>query len=181
MCVIMPNFIKIGWTVAEIWRFYVFFQNGGRPPPWICWAPIGTTHDDHLMVSIVVQNLVEIDVVVSLTWNFQYFARSAWKRLLTPKNWGFRAFGGFHPQNREQYQRNPQKGTPLRESTSFEPSSVNHFWHIWSSQQHADSCIGLCVCLSVFVTSRHCVNTRLNKLSWFYFVLGTAVTRSTSP
>jgi len=44
-----------------------FFQNGGRPPSWICWAPIGTTYDDHLMVSIVVQNLVEIDAVVSIT------------------------------------------------------------------------------------------------------------------
>jgi len=42
----------------------VFFQNGGHPPSWICWAPIGTTHDDHLVVSIVVQNLVEIDAVV---------------------------------------------------------------------------------------------------------------------
>ena len=45
----------------------VFFQNGGRPPSWISWAPIETTHDDHLMVSIVVQNLVEIDAVVSIT------------------------------------------------------------------------------------------------------------------
>jgi len=45
----------------------VFFQNGGRPPSWICWAPIGTTHDHHFMVSIVVQNLVEIDAVVSIT------------------------------------------------------------------------------------------------------------------
>ena len=44
-----------------------FFQNGGRPPSWISLAPIGTTHDDHLMVSIVVQNLVEIDAVVSIT------------------------------------------------------------------------------------------------------------------
>jgi len=43
------------------------FQNGGRPPSWICWAPIGTTLDDHLMVSIVLQNLVEIDAVVSIT------------------------------------------------------------------------------------------------------------------
>jgi len=43
---------------------FVIFQNGGRPPSWICWAPIGTTHDDHLMVSIVVPNLVEIDAVV---------------------------------------------------------------------------------------------------------------------
>ena len=46
---------------------FVIFQNGGRPPSWICWAPIGTTHDDHLMVSIVVQNLFEIDAVVSMT------------------------------------------------------------------------------------------------------------------
>ena len=30
----MPKFIKIGQTVAEIWRFYGF-QNGGRPPSWI--------------------------------------------------------------------------------------------------------------------------------------------------
>jgi len=35
MCVIMPNFIKIGQTVAEIWRFNSF-QNRGRPPSWIC-------------------------------------------------------------------------------------------------------------------------------------------------
>ena len=67
MCVIVPNLIEIDQTVAEIWRFNGFFQNGGRPPSWICWAPIGTTHDDFLMVSIVVQNLVEIDAVVSIT------------------------------------------------------------------------------------------------------------------
>jgi len=29
MCVNMPNFIKIGQTVGEIWRFNGF-QNGGR-------------------------------------------------------------------------------------------------------------------------------------------------------
>jgi len=29
-----PNFIKIGQTVTEIWRFNCF-QNGGRPPYWI--------------------------------------------------------------------------------------------------------------------------------------------------
>jgi len=27
----MPNFVAIGQTVAEIWRFIDFFQNGGRP------------------------------------------------------------------------------------------------------------------------------------------------------
>jgi len=45
----------------------VFFQNGGRPPCWIGWAPTGNIHDDHLMVSIVTPNLVKIDVVVSIT------------------------------------------------------------------------------------------------------------------
>ena len=67
MCVTVPNLIKIGQTVAEIWRFNGFFQNGGRPPSCICWAPIGTTHDDHLTVFIIVQNLVEIDAGVSIT------------------------------------------------------------------------------------------------------------------
>ena len=45
----------------------VFFPNGGRPPSWICWAPIGTTHNEFLMVCIFVQNFVEIDAVVSIT------------------------------------------------------------------------------------------------------------------
>jgi len=44
-----------------------FFQNGGHPPSWICWALIGTTHNEFLMVSIVLQNLVEIDALVSIT------------------------------------------------------------------------------------------------------------------
>jgi len=45
----------------------VFFQNGGRPPSWICWAPTGTSHDDHFVVSIATPNLVKIDAVVSIT------------------------------------------------------------------------------------------------------------------
>jgi len=35
ICVILPNFIKIGQTAAKIWRFNGS-QNGGRPPSWIC-------------------------------------------------------------------------------------------------------------------------------------------------
>jgi len=31
----VPNFIKIGQTVGEIWQ-YNGFRNGGRPPSWIC-------------------------------------------------------------------------------------------------------------------------------------------------
>ena len=59
------SFLKICRTVAEIWQFNnFFFQIGSRPKSWICWARIATTHDDHLEVSIAVQNLVGINAVV---------------------------------------------------------------------------------------------------------------------
>jgi len=41
-----------------------FFQDGSRPPSWICNAVVGTTHVGHLVVFITVQNLVGIDTVV---------------------------------------------------------------------------------------------------------------------
>jgi len=61
----MPYLIKIGQTVAEISRFNGF-QNGGRRHLGFVRRTLGTTHDDHLVVSIVVQNLVEIDAVISI-------------------------------------------------------------------------------------------------------------------
>jgi len=70
----MPNFIKMDQMVAEIWRFNGFFQNGGRPPSWICWAHIGITHNDYVVVFVTVQNLVRIDAVDSMIRNFRYFA-----------------------------------------------------------------------------------------------------------
>jgi len=33
-CIIVPNFIKIGQTVGEIWRLNCF-KNGNRPPSWL--------------------------------------------------------------------------------------------------------------------------------------------------
>jgi len=66
ICVTVPNFIKIGQPVAEILRFNDFFQNGGISSSRICWARIGAIHDDYLVVSIIVQNLIEIDAVVSI-------------------------------------------------------------------------------------------------------------------
>jgi len=53
----VPNFIKIGQTVAEIRQFNVFFQNGGRPSSWISLARIGTTHENYLVVFIVLKSL----------------------------------------------------------------------------------------------------------------------------
>ena len=50
------------------------------------------------------------------------FASLAWKRLFTPQNCFF--WGDFDPLNEEQYEKNPPKGTSLRESASFEPSCL---------------------------------------------------------
>jgi len=120
-CIIVPNFIKIGRTVAEIWRFNGFFQNGGCPISWICWAIIKTTHDYHLVVSIVTPNLVKVDAIVSITLNFQYFARLAGKCILTPPKLGFS--GVFTPKMGSSINETRKRHT-LAESASFEPSSV---------------------------------------------------------
>ena len=34
------------------------FQDGGCPPSWICHRPVWTTHKEHLVVFVTVQNLV---------------------------------------------------------------------------------------------------------------------------
>ena len=36
--------MQIGQGVAEIWLFSIF-QDGGRPPSWICYTPVWTTHE----------------------------------------------------------------------------------------------------------------------------------------
>jgi len=61
-------------TVFSKWRLSAMLDILGA---------IGTTHDDHLMVSIIVQNLVKVDALDACrsmhvdAWNFQYFARLA--------------------------------------------------------------------------------------------------------
>jgi len=64
-CIIVPNFIK-SVKRLRIWRFNGFFQNGGHPPSWICRAHTGTSHEDYLVVFIVVLNLVGIAAVFSI-------------------------------------------------------------------------------------------------------------------
>jgi len=58
---------QFGQTVAEIWRFNCFFSKWRTSTILDLMGAIGTTHDDLLMVSIVVQTLVEINAVVSIT------------------------------------------------------------------------------------------------------------------
>jgi len=54
----MLNLVEIGRTVADIWQFFYFFQDGGRLPSWICCVGISTIHEGRLVVFIIVQNVV---------------------------------------------------------------------------------------------------------------------------
>jgi len=64
------------------------FQDGGRPPSWICLGHIWTNHVEYLGVFITLQNLVMIDGVLLIIWTLQYLARLAGKRLFLPPNFG---------------------------------------------------------------------------------------------
>jgi len=71
----VPNFVAIGQTVAEIaYGDSSIFQDGSRPPFWICDARVWTTHEQYLVVVVAVQNLVGIGVGVLNTCAFQYYA-----------------------------------------------------------------------------------------------------------
>jgi len=54
-----------------------FFQDGCRPPSWICLEHIWTTHGKYSVVSITEQNLVVINRVVLVIWTFQYLIHLA--------------------------------------------------------------------------------------------------------
>jgi len=49
---------------------FSIFQDGGRPPCWICFTCIWTTHKEHLLVFVTVQNLAGIGAVVSIICQF---------------------------------------------------------------------------------------------------------------
>ena len=42
-CFDLPSLVEIDQTVAEIWQFFDFFQDGGCPPSWICCVNGSTT------------------------------------------------------------------------------------------------------------------------------------------
>ena len=51
---IVRNFVQIGQGVAEIWPFS-FFQDGGRPPSWICNTRVGPPTKCILVVFVTVK------------------------------------------------------------------------------------------------------------------------------
>jgi len=56
---------------------FQFFQDGGRPPSWICYVFVRTTHEGHLVVFIAVKNFVGVDVVVLIICMFFDFTSLA--------------------------------------------------------------------------------------------------------
>ena len=54
-----------------------FFQDGGRPPSWICNACVGTTLEGHFVVFMPVQNVIGIHAVVLIICTFFDFASLA--------------------------------------------------------------------------------------------------------
>ena len=61
-----------GRLVKSLLRYghFSIFQDGGRPPSWICFARVLTTHEEYLVVFIAVQNLAGIGVEVLKTCCF---------------------------------------------------------------------------------------------------------------
>jgi len=95
----VPNLNEIGQSVGDM-AICQFFENGGRPPSWICLWHIWTINIGYLMVFITMQNFVAINAAVSIIWNLQYLACLALKCLFTPPKLGFmddltRKWGGI--------------------------------------------------------------------------------------
>ena len=111
ICITLPNFIRMSQTNADHWFGWFWwnlavwcilvpfcgstteindnltaFQNGGRLLSWTCCICIWTSHKDYFRVSIFLQNLVRIDPVALIIWQFRYFVCLPWKHLFTPQN-----------------------------------------------------------------------------------------------
>ena len=78
------------WSVKPLLKYYDFstFQNAGRLPSWICYVHVWTSNDECLTVTITVQNLVEIDAIVSIMCKCWYLTCLAWNSYSRPK-WRF--------------------------------------------------------------------------------------------
>ena len=121
MCVAVPNFIKIGRTVAEIWRFNGFIKMAavrhlgfvGRllgPPTMTNWWCL-TLCQIRLKSMEWFRQHETVNILP--VWLENFYSRSK-----------IGVFGGLSPNMGCSINETP-KGTFLRESASFEPLSVN--------------------------------------------------------
>ena len=64
------KFCRNRWNRSRDTAIFRFFQDGCRPPSWICDACVGTTHEGHLVVFITVPNLAGIHAAVLIICTF---------------------------------------------------------------------------------------------------------------
>ena len=93
-CIVVPNSVEIGQTAVKIWRVFLFFQDGSRPPPWFVVCVIGPPTK---VVFISVQKLVGIDALVLIITKFSILRVWLENAYSHPFLWGF--WGTFHPDN----------------------------------------------------------------------------------
>jgi len=92
MCVIAQNFVVVGQTIPEIWRFFDIFKNGDLPPAWICyervWQP-GKSIWWSLSLYKISWESSGPTGLVSIIWKCWYLTSLALKCLFTPPKWRF--------------------------------------------------------------------------------------------
>ena len=93
---------------------FLLFQDGGRPPSWICFTRVGTTHEEYLVVFCDYakfgcnrcRNFDSMQILIFCTLRLKMPIHAL----------KIGVFGGFYPQNGEQYKRDPQKAHPWAET-----------------------------------------------------------------
>ena len=66
VCQILAKSLKTRLRYGD----FSIFQDGGRPPSWIGFTRVGTTHEEYLVVFVTVQNLVVIGAEISTVCKF---------------------------------------------------------------------------------------------------------------
>ena len=93
-------------------------QEDGRPPSWICFKRVRTTHDGLCDCAKFgcnrCSNFDSMQILIFCTLSLKMLIHA-------PK---IRGFGGFYPQNGDQYERDPQKAFRLGENTSYDVQIV---------------------------------------------------------
>ena len=115
-------------------RFSIF-KDGGRPPSWICFTRVGTTHEEYLVVFVIVRkcgcnrrnNFDTMQILMFCTLSLKMAIHA-------PK---IGVFGGCYPQNGEQYERDPQKAHPWAETRrmTYRLSKSVHFCALGASRR----------------------------------------------
>ena len=65
-----PNRSNCGRDMA----IFQFFQDGGRPPSWICYVCVWTTHEGHLVVCIAVIGIDAAVLIICMFFDFAILA-----------------------------------------------------------------------------------------------------------